>query len=221
MAFQHIAVIPLRAGSKSIPKKNLKPLLGRPLFDWALQAARASGVFENVWIATDSEEVASLAGERGAAIYWRSPESATATAPTESVLLEFLDAHPTDVLTLIQATSPLTRPEHFREAAQLLQRGSLDSLVTVTRQHRFRWSAEGEALNYDPVHRPRRQDWPGELHENGAFYMTRSSILMSLKSRLGGRIGVYEMPPATAFEIDEPDDWIILEQLAGRYGYQP
>jgi N-acylneuraminate cytidylyltransferase len=70
-----------------------------------------------------------------------------------------------------------------------------------------------EINNYNPLQRPRRQEFAGTLMENGAFYLTRRSVLESHRCRLGGKIGVFEMPEATAVEIDEPADWAMVEKL--------
>lgn len=218
----YTAIIPLRGGSQSIPRKNIKPLAGRPLCDWAIRAALDSGVFGAVWVSTDDEEIGAVAGRCGARVHWRAAETATAQASSESALLDFAGAQPAfSVLALVQATSPLTTPDDFRAARDRFEAQQADSLVTVARQHRFRWSPSGEALNYDPAHRPRRQDWDGELFENGAFYFTRKEWLLASGCRLGGKVAVHEMAAPTAFEIDEPEDWLILEALARRFGYQP
>lgn len=219
---QYLAFIPLRGGSLSIPRKNIKPLAGRPLCDWTIAACLASGVFDEVWVSTDDDEIAAVAAKCGARVHRRSPETATATASTESAMLDFAAKHPGfAVMALVQATSPLTLPQHFQEARAQFEAAQADSLVTVTRRHGFRWSAEGQALNYEPARRPRRQDWPGELVENGAFYFTRQEVLTGQRCRLGGRMATYLMPGHTAFEIDEPDDWLILEALVRRHGYYP
>lgn len=220
-----VALIPLRAGSTSIPGKNVHPLAGRPLCDWSIRAALDSGVFESVWVSTDSDEIEQIARRTGAEVHRRAPETATETASSESAMLDFAAAHPGfDVLALVQATSPLTRPEDFVGARDRFLAEEADSLVTVVRQRRFRWSASAagaEAVNYDPAARPRRQDWEGELIENGAFYFTRKALLDSAKCRLGGKIRVFEMAAHTSFEVDEPEDWTILEALARRHGYTP
>lgn len=217
------ALIPLRGGSQSIPRKNIRPLAGRPLCDWVIRAALDSGVFAEVWASTDDEEIAAVAARCGARVHRRAPETATATAPSEAALLDFAKARDWDfdVLALAQATSPLTTPQDFRRAAALLRERGADSLVTAARQHRFRWQGDGTPLNYDPQARPRRQDWAGELVENGAFYLTRRELLRDTGCRLGGVVAVHEMPAVSAFEIDEPDDWFILEALARRHGHVP
>lgn len=218
-----VALMPLRGGSVSIPRKNLRDLAGRPLFAWALGAARDSGLFDSVWVSTDDDEIAAAAVREGARVHRRAPETATATATSESAMIDFAAAcgWDFDVLALVQATSPLTRPEDFRAAAERFRAERADSLVTVARQHRFRWSPEGRALNYDPAGRPRRQDWSGEFVENGAFYFTTRDLLRASGCRLGGRVAVHEMAAVTAYELDEPDDWTIMEALVRRHGHRP
>ena len=68
-------------------------------------------------------------------------------------------------------------------------------------------------MNYDYNERPRRQDFPGMLMENGAFYISTIAAISKSKNRLSGKINMYMMPEYTAYEIDEPADWLILEQL--------
>jgi len=217
-----IALVPLRGGSQSIPRKNIKELAGRPLCEWAIRSALDSSVFPEVWVSTDDEEIASVVDKFGVRVHWRDPATATRNASSESAMLDFAKAYPDfDIMALIQATSPLTRPEDFRNALAAFEREKADSLVTVTRQHRFLWSSDGRALNYDPAQRPRRQDWSGELIENGAFYFTRRQLLLDKECRLGGKIVTHLMSAPTFYEIDEPEDWIILETLARRYGYIP
>ena len=72
-------------------------------------------------------------------------------------------------------------------------------------------------MNYDYMNRPRRQNFSGMLMENGAFYINTVKNILDNGNRLGGKIGIYEMPEYTATEIDEPDDWIILENLMRKY----
>ncbi|CAK0830682.1 unnamed protein product [Prorocentrum cordatum] len=101
-----------------------------------------------------------------------------------------------------------------------------DSLVTAVRAHRFLWEVDAEtgearAKNYDPQTRPRRQDWDGELVENGAFYLTTKAQFDATQCRLGGKMALYEMPEHTFVEIDSPTDWQILEGLAREHGYSP
>ena len=211
-----VALMPLRKGSKSIPGKNVRILAGRPLFSWSLRAAIRSGCFDEIYVATDDESAAALitrsfAGE--VTTIGRSAATATDTAPTESVMLEFMQNASFDVLCLIQATSPLTTAVDFAVAKAAFLDSGFDSLLTVTGFARFLWDEAGSPLNYDPTQRPRRQDFGGCNVENGAFYFTTKQILRDEGCRLGGRIGLHKMPAETLLEIDEPGDWEIAEHL--------
>ncbi|CAE8603659.1 unnamed protein product [Polarella glacialis] len=140
-------------------------------------------------------------------------------------MVDFATAHPDfDVLCLIQATSPLTTPSHFQEASALFNRQGADSLVTAVRAHRFMWrvdpsTGEASTKNYDPEKRPRRQDWEGELIENGAFYFTSKVLFDQSKCRLGGKMVLYEMPEHTLTELDSMIDWEIMKGLCQEHGY--
>lgn len=209
------ALIPLRGGSKSIPRKNILPIAGRPLFAWSAMAALESGVFESVWVSTDDPEIADLvrATTPAVKIIDRPAHLAQDDSSTESVMLHALDYLDGAVLCTIQATSPLVTAEDFRSAVARFDEADADSLVTAARQKRFFWTDDGTPINYDPLRRPRRQDFAGTLTENGAFYLTRRSLLEESRCRLGGSILVHEMPPETLTEIDEPADWTVVERL--------
>ena len=117
-----------------------------------------------------------------------------------------------DVLATIQATSPFVQADDFQKAYSLFKSGSYDSLLTAVRTRRFFWNDDGTALNYAPQQRPRRQDFSGSLMENGAFYFTKHSVLEDTGCRLGGRICIYEMAAESAVEIDEQEDWALVER---------
>lgn len=211
-----VAYMALRGGSRSIPGKNIRLLAGRPLFAWALGAALDSDCFDEVWVGTDAEPICSAVEQcfpGRVRLFRRGPATCTDEASTESALLEFAAATGFDVLCTIQATSPLTRPDDFRAACHRFREQNADSLLTATRVQRFYWTHDGRALNYDPRNRPRRQDFRGSLMENGAFYLTRRTVLEADQCRLGGRIAIHEMSTESTVEIDEPADWPIVERL--------
>jgi N-acylneuraminate cytidylyltransferase len=215
MKSRNIALVPLRGGSKSIPKKNIKMIGGQPLCAWTLQAASNAHRIEKVYVSTDCNEIKNVVSglDMNVRIIDRPPELATDEATTESVMLHFMEAVPPfDCLVTIQATSPLLKSWHLDEALEEFEVARHDSLLSVVRTKRFFWQDDGTPLNYDPLCRPRRQDFPGILLENGAFYITKSSLLANSKCRLGGNIGFYEMPEESATEIDEPCDWDVAER---------
>jgi len=210
-----VALIPLRGGSKSIPFKNIKYIAGKPLCLWVLEAAGCSKLIDRVYVSTDSNKIIDVvsASSLPVKILKRDPSLATDTASTESVMLDFMNKLYFDIIVTIQATSPLTGTEDIDSAINYFLDNDFDSLLTGTRVKKFFWSDDSKPVNYNPVRRPRRQDFNGWIMENGAFYITKRSILENQKCRLGGRIGIYEMHPEASFEIDEPMDWKIVENI--------
>ncbi|MDR1741512.1 MAG: acylneuraminate cytidylyltransferase family protein [Synergistaceae bacterium] len=210
------ALIPLRGGSKSIPLKNIRPIAGMPLCFWALRAAVESSLFDGIYVSTDCAAIAETVtgfALSGVEVVDRPPELASDTSPTEDVMLHLMSHRPFDTLFTLQATSPLTTPDDLRGAYEMFVSGKYDSMLTAVNVKRFFWNRSGQPINYDCFARPRRQDFAGSLMENGAFYITARHVLERCKNRLGGKIGIYEMPCDTAVEIDEERDWEIVERL--------
>lgn len=218
-----IAFIPVRGGSKSIPLKNIKLLCGKPLVCWSIEALEECELVDEIIVATDSNDIWKTVESQDyqkTKLFRRSPENASDTASTESVMMEYIfhaKLSKDTCIMLVQATSPMTQTEHFNEALQLYFKGGYDSLLTCVRNYRFFWNEDGTSMNYDYMNRPRRQDFKGLLMENGAFYINKVGNVMVSGNRLSGRIGFYEMPDYTAFEIDEPDDWTIIEDLMRKH----
>ncbi|MDR1738416.1 MAG: acylneuraminate cytidylyltransferase, partial [Candidatus Symbiothrix sp.] len=208
---------------KSIPLKNIKDFCGKPLVYWNVAALQNCSKVDEIVVATDSDEIKSTV--KGfcfgkVKIFDRSAENASDTASTESVMIEYLNQanyRSDDIFMLVQATSPLTETKHFDEALNIYAQGKYDSMLTCVRNYRFFWDEDGTSRNYDYRNRPRRQNFVGELMENGAFYINTVGNILKDKNRLSGKIGIYEMPEYTATEIDEPDDWTVLENLMRKY----
>ncbi len=219
----NIAFIPVRGGSKSIPLKNIKPLNGMPLVYWTAKAANDAACIDKVVIATDSPEIKKAAINFNlpkVEIYDRDKKNAQDTSSTESVMLEYINKsslNDSDYFFLIQATSPLLRHNDIENMLKKLKEDRADSALSCVRTKRFYWSENGTALNYNYQNRPRRQDFKGLMMENGACYINSVANIKQNKNRLSGKISVYEMPEYTATEIDEPDDFLIIEKLMNKY----
>ncbi len=220
----NVAFIPVRGGSKSIPLKNIKLLCGKPLVYWTAKAANDANCIDKVIIATDSEEIKSVVKEfndlNKIEIYNRNPENAADTSSTESVMLEYINAmklNPNDEFFLIQATSPLLKSKHIEEMYEKCNKEKADSALTCVINKRFFWTKDGKSINYDYKNRPRRQDFDGFYMENGACYINSVENILREKNRLSGKISVYEMPEYTAVEIDEPDDFLLIEKLMEKH----
>ncbi len=220
MTRKTIAFIPVRGGSKSIPLKNIKDFCGKPLVYWSVVALQNCDWVDEIVVATDSDDIEAVVQTFGfdkVKVYRRLPKNANDTASTESVMFEYIEATPqlaaTDVFVLVQATSPLTETTHFSEALSRYESENLDSMLSCVRIKRFFWNANGTPQNYDFYNRPRRQDFEGDLMENGAFYIHTIGGILKHRCRLGDKVGVYEMPEYTAVELDEPHDWLVAEAV--------
>lgn len=218
-----IAFVPARCGSKSIPLKNIKPFCGKPLIYWVLNALNLVKEIDEVYVATDCDEIKNTVegfGFQKTKVYMRNPENAQDHSSTESVMLEFInsrDMNQEDLFILVQATSPLTRDNDLRNALHSYMQQKPDSLLSCARKIIFLWSPEGKPKNYDLQKRPRRQEVDGELMENGAFYISTVGNILTSQNRLSGKIAIYEMPEYTAIDIDDDDDWIVGESLMKKH----
>ena len=192
-----IAFIPARGGSKSIPEKNIKYFCGKPLIYWNLHELQKSEVNEIV-VATDSDNIKLIVESfkfSKVKVYDRSSKNSQDTSSTESVMIEYInssDLSGSDTFILVQATSPFTQTSHFNEGLELFN--NHDSILSCCISKKFTWKEDGQALNYDIYNRPRRQDYKGDLIENGAFYISSVSDIKETGNRISGKIGIYQMP---------------------------
>lgn len=215
----NIAFIPARCGSKSIPFKNIKNFCGYPLIYWSLNALQNSTNIDEIYVATDCDEIKQVVENFNLAkvnIFKRSLENATDNSSTESVMLEFIDNKNfsnEDLFILVQATSPLIETEDIDGAFDQFKSSKCDSLLSCVRIKRFFWSESNEPINYDYNNRPRRQDFKGLFMENGALYISSIAQIKVAQSRLSGKISIFEMDYDTAIELDEIKDWSAAERL--------
>uniref|UniRef100_A0A8C2FZX0 N-acylneuraminate cytidylyltransferase n=1 Tax=Cyprinus carpio TaxID=7962 RepID=A0A8C2FZX0_CYPCA len=217
------ALILARGGSKGIPLKNIKNLAGVPLIAWVLRAALDSEAVDSVWVSTDHDEIERVARVWGAKVHRRSPEVSKDSSSSLETIQEFIRLRPeVDIVCHIQATSPCLHPHHIREALQMITEQGCDYVFSVVRRHQFRWEEvdkkEGKnprSLNIDVAHRPRRQDWPGELYENGSFYFsTRKALENGLK-----QVGLSASDSFLySVDINVDIDWRVAEQRVLRFG---
>ncbi len=218
-----LCIIPARGGSKGIPGKNIRMVGARPLLAWSIEQARNTPLVGRVLVSTDAEEIASVARAYKADVIERPPEISGDTASSESCLVHALDylkakenVEP-DLVVFLQATSPLREADDIQKAIETLQRENADSLFSACRGEGFVWRVEKDgaprSYTYDHKKRPRRQDAPEDLIENGSIYIFKPWVLRRFNNRLGGKIAVYRMPALNSFQIDEPSDLELIEQL--------
>lgn len=222
MNYKNVAFIPLRGGSKSILLKNIKEINRRPLAYWVIDSAVNCKYIDKVFISTDNEEIKKVIEayhSNKVIVIGRSKETAEDNSSTESAMLEFAQNYKFNNIVLIQATSPLLEVEDLNKGFEMVLQENYDSVLSVVRQKRFIWESKDGSYNpqnYDYKNRPMRQQFEGFLVENGAFYITSRESLLETRCRIYGNIGIVEMKEESYFEIDEPSDWLIVENLLKR-----
>jgi YrbI family 3-deoxy-D-manno-octulosonate 8-phosphate phosphatase len=215
-----VALVPLRGGSKRIPRKNIKVMAGKPLAYWACAAAKACPHISDIYVSTDDGEIARTVEsfDLDVRVLPRPKVLAADDATTDDVILHFMSLVDFDVVATIQATCPLVTGSDLTLAIEQFLLDGNDSLLTGVRVRRFFWTIDGRPLNYDLLHRPFSQDFEGSIMENGAFYLTKREALRIHRNRLGGKVGVFEMAEETATDIDVPADW---ETVARHFSERP
>jgi CMP-N,N'-diacetyllegionaminic acid synthase len=220
-----LCVIPVRGGSRGVPRKNLLPVAGKPLVVWTVEQALAVPGLD-VLVSTDDEEIAEVARAAGARVpFLRPADLARDTTPTEPVVRHAIahreaeGSRPEAVL-LLQATSPVRRESTLARALAEFTATGVDSMVGVVPQAPFLWEAgDPPRAAYDVGDRPRRQDLtPRTLRyrETGSLYLTRTWVYEQHDNRLGGRIGLFVMAEEEGVDIDTELDVRLVERLLGR-----
>lgn len=213
------AVIPLRAGSRGLPGKNVRPLAGRPLYRHAVDQALAAGA-ARVLITTDVPEVLQAPQPERVQTVARPPELAGDTVPMAPVLVHVLQAAQVHgPVVLLQATSPLRRPDDIRAALALYAQGAHELVMSVTEADRsvLKWGRlEGGRFVplSDPAHCfANRQSLPPVVKPNGAVYVFDAGRMVATGSFVSERIGAIEMPPERSHDIDNLHDFERVEAL--------
>lgn len=222
-----LCVIPVRGGSKGIPRKNLKPIAGKPLVAWTIeQALEAKRVLEGVHqvdvvVSTDDMELAEIARTYGAEVPFMRPaslaEDTTATEPVIEHAIEFFASagKRPDAVMLLQATSPVRLPGTLERAIRQFATSDSDSMVGVIPIGPFIWAAtEPPTAQYEVMARPRRQELTRETfryRENGSMYITKTEIYEELHNRLGGKMELFMLDEIEGVDIDAPIDFSVAE----------
>ena len=226
-----LGVITARGGSKGVPRKNIRPLGGKPLLVWTAEAALAARRLDRVVISTDDEEIATVARTSGIEVpFMRPAELATDQAPTLPVLqhaVAWLEEHGDrfDAICLLQPTNPLRTASMIDACIELFAQSGADSVFTVLpvpAEHNPHWVyfaqpdgalylATGEAT---PI--PRRQELPPAYHREGSIYVVRRDVLMTRATLYGDRVMGYMVSPESSVNIDDAADWERAEALIGR-----
>lgn len=228
-----LGLITARGGSKGIPRKNLALCGGEPLLYWTCRSARGARCLTRTVISTDDREIAEYAGSQGVETpFMRPAELASDTATSIGVAQHAIntlrdDGWQTDILVLLQPTSPLRRAQHIDDAFARLHDG-LDAVVSVIEvPHRFKpWSQleldDGLLRDYHVGHLPferlRRQGQPVLYARNGpAVIISRAATILA-GSFYGEHCAPYEMTARDSVDIDDPEDLEYADFVLRRRG---
>lgn len=217
-----IAIITARGGSKRIPKKNIKNFCGKPIIQYSIEAALQSGVFSEVMVSTDSEEIAVIAKASGAAVpFLRAEKTSNDYATTSDVLNEVLTAYHDigqefDYGCCIYPTAPFITKELLLEAMNKLKESSVNTVAPVVGYsfppQRAMVIREGLAqMQYPENINVRSQDLETIYHDAGQFYAFKIQNFLKTGKLLDEKIYPIIRTDLEVQDIDNEEDWIIAE----------
>jgi CMP-N,N'-diacetyllegionaminic acid synthase len=224
-----LAIVPARAGSKRLPRKNIRPLSGVPLIGWTLRAASAAGCIDRILVSTDDEQIARVACEYGGEVPWlRDPELATDAASSVEVVLEVLDrvraegAPDPQTVLLLQPTSPFRTIDTIRRLVVAHTAAFGESVVTVSpaQTHPYWCKTVGEDgvlhpfFDHAPAILPRSQDLPSVFELNGVGYAATPAVLRQGDFFSAATRALVIDDPVEALDIDTAFDWEVAMTFA-------
>lgn len=216
------AIITARGGSKRIPRKNIKDFLGKPILTYSIEAALACGVFDEVMVSTDDEEIAEIAREAGACVpFVRSESNSNDMATTAEVIDEVVKCYQMegkkfDFLCCIYPTAPFLTADAIKCAMKTLEESEADSVLPVVR---FSFPPQRSVVMKDGYLEPkwpenmqkRSQDLEEMYHDCGQFYCLRTSSFLKQKKVVMEKTLPYFQEEMTVQDIDTLEDWKIAE----------
>jgi N-acylneuraminate cytidylyltransferase len=217
-----LALITARGGSKRIPRKNIKDFNGKPIIAYSIEAALGSGVFDEVMVSTDDEEIAEISRSYGAQVpFLRSEKTSNDYATTSDVINEVISEYEKrgkkfDIITCIYPTAPFITSEKLKKAVEELESSDADSLIPVVRfsypPQRAMEIQEGRLVFRQPENlTARSQDLTPHYHDAGQFYVTRTESFLRTNSLLMGSIIPLELSELEVQDIDNEVDWKLAE----------
>ena len=217
-----IAIITARGGSKRIPRKNIKEFLGKPIICYSIEAALASGIFDEVMVSTDDEEIAAIAKEAGASIpFMRSAANVDDYATTDDVLMEVLDEYEKQgksftYMACIYPTAPFVTAKKLQDALQLLKDNQASGVMPVVRfsfpPQRGMAIREGKLDYCYPENALKRsQDLEPMYHDCGQFYFYDTEKFRACRGNLPDGYVPMEVPELEVQDIDNMVDWKLAE----------
>lgn len=217
-----IAIITARGGSKRIPRKNIKKFCGKPILAYSIEAAIASGVFDEVMVSTDDEEIAEIAKQYGAKVpFLRSVETANDYATTADVLCEVLERYKTagqeyDFACCIYPTAPFVTSEKLKGAMEVLKETGADSVMPVTAfsfppMRGMYIRDENVSYVFPEYSQKRSQDIETMYHDCGQFYSFEIERFKKTKKLVTENTKAIVVSELEVQDIDNELDWKLAE----------
>jgi len=231
---KNLAIIPARSGSKGLKDKNIKMLNGKPLLAYSIEAAKKSGLFDEIMVSTDSEKYAEIAKLWGAKVpFLRSKELSSDTVSSWDVVKDVIERYREcglqfDTVALLQPTSPLRTSDDIINGYEAMKEKSADLIVAVCEMdHSPLWSntlpADLSMRNFirpEVVKKP-RQSMPKYYRINGALYIIKVDHLMKSTDIYDGRSYAIIMKKENSIDIDDIIDFTIAEVLLSERNKMP
>jgi len=218
----NLCIIPARGGSKRIPRKNIKNFLGKPIIAYSIEAAINSGLFSEVMVSTDDEEIAAVAKSYGATVpFFRSLESSSDFATTLDVIKEVVNMYEEKDMTFnavccLYATAPFVTAGHLKEAFSMFSEQKFDSLFPVMQfsfpiQRSIKIS-DNRSHFFFPEHvNTRSQDLEKTYHDAGQYYWLDNELVRSSDSIITENTGANIINELEGQDIDNEVDWKLAE----------
>ena len=218
-----LAVITARGGSKRIPRKNVRPFMGRPMIAYAIAAAKGSGLFDEVMVSTDDAEIAEIAKAHGAAVpFLRSAATANDLATTNDVLKEVMGEYAKrgrtfDAFCCIYPCVPFLTGDLLKEAGETFAASGAKGLVPVVRysypiQRALVRDAAGLISFREPENAAKRsQDLKPTYHDAGMFYFSTTAAFADRNGIPTDRLAMFELSEERVQDIDTEADWQMAE----------
>ena len=216
---KNLAIIPARGGSKRIPRKNVKPFMGKPILAYSIENALATELFDEVMVSTDDPEIMEVAKQYGASVpFVRTEKTANDFASLADVIHEVVDMYVErgqtfDNMCCILATCPLVKASYISEAYQKLINSDFISVYPVVQfsypiLRSLKMDEHGEvSMNWPEYAKTRSQDLAPAYHDSGTFYWHKVESWMR-GDRKGGGIVIAEN---LVQDIDTEEDWRMAE----------
>jgi CMP-N-acetylneuraminic acid synthetase len=218
MADRMLCAIPARGGSKRLPRKNLRTLAGVPLIAYSIEVARGSGLFDQVYVCTEDQEIADVARKHGASVPILVPEDLCGDLVASHIPCQYMAQYlasagdSIDMLVCLQPTSPLRNVDDLTSAVKKFQETDLDFLVSVTPvdPHDFHWAV---VPNGDGYWRMYFGNEYMKERPNGSIKIARLPALARVGHFFGERMSVIETPPERSVHVALEFDLKLCELL--------